>query len=259
MGADRWKRRRNGCPDRTSTTHPDIGRTTRISFPQSKGRTPMNETKRTLIYVGVAVLSIGAAAGAHRLLRPPKDAEYVGIGTEFYPEFQDPTIAQVLRVVNFNEDTAAVKEFKVEYRDGKWQIPSHHNYPADGKDRLAQTAASVIGVNRGALVSRRKSDHPRYNVVDPENLDDAILKGRGDKITLAKSDGDVLAEYVVGKKVEGQTDVYYVRAPKKDGDAVYRAKLKIDLSTKFSDWIEPDLLKLNRDALTDVRIDNYSI
>ena len=33
----------------------------------------------------------------------------------------------------------------------------------------------------------------------------------------------------------------------------------MDLSTKFSDWIEPDLLKVDRELLSEIRIDNYSI
>src|SRR5580698_9567520 len=101
----------------------------------------LSETNRTLIYVGVAVLSIGAATLTHYVTRPKPDAEYQGVGTEFYPEFQDPTTAQMLRVVAYDKDNASAKQFKVEYKDGKWRIPSHHDYPADGKDRLARTAA----------------------------------------------------------------------------------------------------------------------
>jgi hypothetical protein len=220
----------------------------------------MNETKRTLIFVAVAVVSVGAASASYYVTRPRPDAESKVLGTEFYPEFQDPTTAQVLRVVAYDDKTASVKEFKVEYKDGKWRIPSHHNYPADAKDRLAQTAASIIGVTRGSLVSRRKSDQARYGVVDPDDSDATVLKGRGQRITLSKNDGTVLADFVIGNKAEGQTDAYYVRAPKaQDADSIYLTKLKIDLSTKFGDWIEPDLLKVDRDQLTDIRIDNYSI
>ena len=160
----------------------------------------------------------------------------------------------------YDKDTASVKQFKVDYRNGKWRIPSHHDYPADGKDRLARTAASVIGTAKTALISRLKSQQARYEVVDPEDTDATVLTGRGQKITISQSDGTVLAEFVVGKPAEGQTDVYYVRGTKTDDpNGIYLAKLKIDLSTKFGDWIEPDLLKVDRDKLTDIRSDNYSI
>jgi hypothetical protein len=224
----------------------------------------MNETKRTLIYVAVALVSVGTATATYYGSRPRKDAESSRIGTEFYPEFKFPTDAQVLRVVAYDKDTASVKEFKVEYKDGKWRIPSHHNYPADGKDRLARTAASVIGTSRTAFVSRAKPDQVKFDVVDPEDPDEAVLTGRGQKITISKNDGTVLAEYVVGKRKEsttpGQSDVYYVRATKADDPStIYLANLKIDLSTKFGDWIEPDLLKVDRENLTDIKIDTYSI
>src|SRR5580692_4548556 len=164
----------------------------------------MNETKRTLIYVAVALVSVGTATATYYGSRPRKDAESSRIGTEFYPEFKFPTDAQVLRVVAYDKDTASVKIFKVDYRDGKWRIPSHHDYPADGKDRLARTAASVIGTSKNALVSRNKSQQVKYDVVDPEDPDPTILSGRGQKITISKNDGTVLAEFVVGKQAENQ-------------------------------------------------------
>jgi hypothetical protein len=227
----------------------------------------MNETKRTLIYLAVALVSVGTATATYYGSRPRKDAESSRIGTEFYPEFKFPTDAQVLRVVAYDKDTASVKEFKVEYKDGKWRIPSHHSYPADGKDRLARTAASVIGTSRTAFVSRSKPDQVKFDVIDPEDPDEAILTGRGQKITISKNDGTVLAEYVIGKRKEsaspgqgGQGDVYYVRATKADDPStIYLANLKIDLSTKFGDWIEPDLLKVDRENLSDIKIDTYSI
>ncbi|HEV8071721.1 MAG TPA: DUF4340 domain-containing protein [Planctomycetaceae bacterium] len=224
----------------------------------------MNETKRTLIYLAVALVSVGTATATYYGSRPRKDAESSRIGTEFYPEFKFPTDAQVLRVVAYDKDTASVKEFKVEYKDGKWRIPSHHSYPADGKDRLARTAASVIGTSRTAFVSRSKPDQVKFDVIDPEDPDEAILTGRGQKITISKNDGTVLAEYVIGKRKEsaspGQSDIYYVRATKADDPStIYLANLKIDLSTKFGDWIEPDLLKVDRENLSDIKIDTYSI
>lgn len=224
----------------------------------------MNETKRTLIYVAVALVSVGAATATYFGSRPRKDVESERIGSEFYPDFKYPTDAQALRVVAYDKDTAAVKEFKVEYKDGKWRIPSHHNYPADGKDRLARTAASVIGTSRTAFVSRSKADQAKFDVIDPEDPDETVLTGRGQKITISKNDGTVLAEYVVGKRKEqstpGLADVYYVRATKADDpNTIYLANLKIDLSTKFGDWIEPDLLKVDRENLNDIRIDTYTI
>ncbi|HEV8000111.1 MAG TPA: DUF4340 domain-containing protein, partial [Planctomycetaceae bacterium] len=215
----------------------------------------MNETKRTLIYLAVALVSVGTATATYYGSRPRKDAESERIGTEFYPDFKYPTEAQALRVVAYDKETGLSKPFKVDYKDGKWRIPSHHNYPADGKDRLARTAASVIGTARTAFVSRSKADLAKWDLIDPEDTEDTNPNGRGQKIAISKSDGTVLAEYVIGKKKEatgpGQGDLYYIRATKADDpNTIYLANLKIDLSTKFGDWIEPDLLKVDRENLT---------
>lgn len=218
----------------------------------------MPESRRTIVFVVLAVLSVGAATITQFRSQPKESAEYEKVGTEFYPEFDDPAKATSLKVVVYNEETATVKPFTVEQKEGRWRIPSHHDYPADGKDRLAKTAASVIGIKRDGLQSRRQSDHARYGVLAPDSEDVTELKGRGQRITLNDGNGNLLADYIIGKKVEGgETDQYYVRAPKEQ--ETYRARLKIDLSTKFSDWIEPDLLKLERDDLNDIIVDKYSI
>ena len=145
----------------------------------------------------------------------------------------------------------------MEFKDGVWKIPSHHDYPADAEDELAETAASLVGVVRGALESRRKSDHERFGVIDPLDESNTNLKGRGQRLTLSKEGGAPLVDFIVGKQVPDEPNEYFVR--KVDEDSVYRTKLNIDLSSNFSDWIEPDLLKVDRDRLVEIIVNKYSI
>ncbi|MDZ4686527.1 MAG: DUF4340 domain-containing protein, partial [Planctomycetaceae bacterium] len=130
------------------------------------------------------------------------------------------------------------------------------NYPADGKDRLAKCAASVIGLKRETLAGQRDAEHPEFDVVDPFDEKSDSLK-RGQRIALKDESGKVLADYIVGKQVPSRSGYFYVRRP--DEKATYIAKISLDLSTKFADWIEPDLLKLDAMKLNSVEIDNYSI
>ncbi|RMG38364.1 MAG: DUF4340 domain-containing protein [Planctomycetota bacterium] len=201
----------------------------------------MNQTVKTLTFVGVALCSVVVLAVTEWATAPKPLAEFGKVGQPFFPEFKDPSEAVALRVVDFDEETASAREFSVELRDGVWRIPSHYDYPADAAERLAKTAASVIGITRGALVSRHASDHERYGVVDPLADETVSLKGRGQRLTLFKKGEVVLADLIIGKKVEGEDNVYYVR--RADEKETYRAKLEIDLSTKFKDWVERDLLK----------------
>ncbi len=89
--------------------------------------------------------------------RPAPIKEFGKVGQEFYASFTDPTKATALEVSTIDTDELKPLEFEVKRSDnGRWVIPSHHNYPADAEDRLADTAASTIGIKRGALVTRWK-------------------------------------------------------------------------------------------------------
>lgn len=217
----------------------------------------MNESGRTVTYVIVAAVAVGLAW----LLSPPgeitpEELRTAKVGTEFYPEFTDPNSATSIRVVDFDDAKATSRGFGVSFENGKWTIPSHHNYPADGADRLAKTAASALHIKREELASNSKQFHEQLGVIDPLDEDKTKLKGRGQRITIKKGD-DTLVDLIVGKAAPNRNGFYFIRKPNED--ATYVAKLSLNLSTKFSDWVETDLLKLNRDDLTEIVQDNYSI
>jgi hypothetical protein len=160
-------------------------------------------------------------------------------------------------VVEFDEETAAARPFKVTFDQGKWTIPSHHDYPADGKDRLAKTAAGVIAAKKDDFRSNNVADHEACGVIDPLDETVTTLKGRGKRVTIKDESDQVLADLVVGKEVEDRTGLRFVRVPGQK--RVYVTGTEIDISTKFADWIEPDLLKLERDDIARVTLKDYSI
>ena len=218
----------------------------------------MNETMRTMTYVGVAAVSLIAAQFAGPSV-PKPPTEFSQVGTEIFPEFKDAKAAKSLQVVSYNSDTAAVRVFGVEQGPDKvWRIPSRHGYPVDAKDRLGKTAASVIGIKRDQLAGQRKNQHAEFGVIDPLGESVSDFKGVGNRVTLKDGkDGKVLADLIIGKEVKGRSGFFYVRNPKED--QTYIAKVSVDVSTKFADWIEPDLLKLDGSKLRTVIIDKHTI
>ncbi len=216
------------------------------------------ETRKTVIYASTAVACLVVTVAIEFASRPAAIAEYGKVGQLFFPGFTDPTLASALSVSAIDSDQVAAKEFSVErIENGQWVIPSHHNYPADAKDQLARTASSVIGIKRGAMVTRWEADHARYGVVNPkvESLGVDQVQGVGKRLTLRGEDDAILADYIIGKQVEGESNQYYVRHP--DEDEVYVATLNIDLSTKFTDWIETDLLDINSSDVVHVALNDY--
>ncbi|MCA8952383.1 MAG: DUF4340 domain-containing protein [Planctomycetes bacterium] len=215
----------------------------------------MSEVVKTGVILGAAAvltvvaMSLGPTAVEQDL--------YSDEGQEFFPGFVDPAVAVDLEVTEFNADKATARKFAVHRdKDGRWTIPSHGGYPADAKDRMGKAASMLIGLQKSRAVSDRKEDHVAFGVVDP--LDEGSeTEGRGTRVTMKDSAGNVLADLIVGKELEGKMDVYYVRLP--DKRRTYSTKLEGELSTKFSDWIETDLLKAQAFDIAKVKFDNYSI
>jgi FKBP-type peptidyl-prolyl cis-trans isomerase len=217
------------------------------------------ELKTTGGFIMAAVISLAITGALAIANRPAPIKEFGKVGQDFYPDFADPTRAIALEVYAFDKDDVKPLDFRVKrLNNGRWVIPSHHDYPADAEDQLAKTAASIIGIKRGAMVTRWEADHSRYGVVNPKQ--DALsvdeVEGVGKRIMLRGESYNVLADYIIGNKVDGSTDEYYVRHPEED--EVYIAKLDIDLSTKFTDWIETDLLDVDSWDIREVVANNYS-
>ncbi|MDA2928750.1 DUF4340 domain-containing protein [Acidobacteria bacterium AH-259-O06] len=215
----------------------------------------MSETGKTMTYGIAAVLLLLLAF----LTAPGKitpDA-FLDRGEPFFPEFTNPNAATTLEVIEFGEETAAARPFKVTFKEGKWTIPSHHNYPADGKDRLAETAAGIIGTKKDDFRSNNVADHEACRVIDP--LDETItsLKGRGKRVTIRGESDQILADLIIGNKPEGRDNLRFVRLPGQK--RVYLSRMDIDISTKFEDWIERDLLQVDQSDIEQVILKDYSI
>jgi len=214
----------------------------------------MSETRRTITYAVTALLLLLAAFVAVPRNVTPDD--FLDRGEQFFPEFTDPNTATSLEVVEYNEETASAQPFKVTFKNGIWTIPSHYDYPADGKDRLAETAAGVIGLEKTDFRSANIADHEACGVIDPLEQT-ATLKGRGKRITIRDKNDQILADLILGKEVEGRPNLRFVRLP--DSKRVYITDTSLEISTRFEDWIEPDLLRVAKDDISKVTLKDYSI
>ncbi len=215
----------------------------------------MSETRKTMTYAGAALLLLALVfLTAPRRITP--DA-FLDRGESFFPEFTDPNVATTLEVIEFDEETAAARPFKVTFNENKWTIPSHHSYPADGKERLAQTAAGVIGIKKDDFRSNNVADHEAFSVLDPLDQTVTSLKGRGKRVTIKGESDQILADLIIGNQLEGRDNLRFVRLP--DQKRVYVARIDIDLSTQFEDWIERDLLQANQRDIEQMTLKDYSI
>ena len=215
----------------------------------------MNELNKTLIFCAVAaVLSAASVIVDPGTITPEIFDDQ---GEPFFTDFTDALAPKAVEVVDYSAATATARPLKVEFKDNKWTVPSHHNYPADAEDRLAKTSAALMELRRDITVSDRIEDHSEYGVVDPLDQKVTSLAGRGKRVTLRDENGDVLADFVVGRKVEGKPGYRYMRVPSQR--RTYAVKTDADVSAEFKDWIETDLLKLSTFDIRKVSINSYSI
>lgn len=213
----------------------------------------MNENSKTGLVLGAAVVLAWYATTLG-----PKEVKldlFSDQGETFF-KFDADAVAE-LEVTEFRDDVGSVYAFNVKRDDkGRWTIPSHGNYPADAKDRMGKAAALLVGLTKQACVADEKGRHVEFGVVDP--LDASTeTKGRGKRIKLKDSAGNGLADLVIGKEVDGKLGEHYVRVP--DKNRTYRTKIDGEVSTKFADWIETDLLKASSWDIQKITFDNYSI
>ncbi len=222
---------------------------------KSEAKSAGPELRRTQTIAGAALLlTVLAAVSAPR---NPEPSDFVDLGDRFFPGFEDPEEARSLEVIEFDEATAEAIPFRVQNENGIWTIPSHHDYPADGKDRLAQTAAGIMLLEKDDFRSENVSDHPALGVVDPLDEGAVSLVGRGRRVTVKGSGDRVLADLIIGRQVEDREGAYFVRVPGQK--RVYVSQLGVDISAEFADWIERDLLLMDRNRVEAAVLEDYTI
>jgi hypothetical protein len=151
---------------------------------------------------------------------------------------------------------AQAVEFSVMQKDGGWVIPSHNDYPADGTERMAKAAASFVGVQKDLYYGDQASEHGDFGVLDPTGAEgDGDAKGQ--RITIKDAAGTVLVDVIVGKPIPDKQGWYYVRKPEEK--RVYGTRLELDISTDFADWIEKDLLHVERDEFVEMIYSPYTV
>lgn len=217
----------------------------------------MNESIRTLIYVGVAgVVSLLAWAWQPAIVE--QDARS-NVGKQLFEKFKDPLAARSLKIVQFDEQSAALRTFEVAQKDGRWVIPSHGNYPADAENQLKDAASGLMNLEVLAAASEATGDHALYGVLEPDATKLKVgSKGVGTLVAMQDAQGNDLMRLIIGKEVQGSTDQRFVRKPSEE--VVYVVALSLDkLPTDFEKWIEKDLLKLNAFDVARLTLKDYTL
>jgi uncharacterized protein DUF4340 len=217
----------------------------------------MSEMAKTMSFVAVAVVALALAW----VSRPAPAVLDVNsrVGEDLTKGFTDAGEAKRLRIVQFDEASATLRDFEVAEENGLWKIPSKNGYPADAEKQMAEAATTLMDRKILSVASDNPGDHEQFGVIDPLSPKLEVgQKGVGTRVTVSNIQNEALADLIVGHEVkEAKNEQHYVREAGRD--AVYVVELKSDrLTTHFEDWIEKDLLKLNPWDIQQVELKDYS-
>jgi len=214
----------------------------------------MSDTAKTLCFVALAAISLIAAflPGTSN-----NDYDFQSEVGKSLNQF-DVEDAKRLRIVSFDPETAATREFEIAEEDDLWTIPSKQGYPADAVKQMAEAATCLIDREVLRIAAQDASQHVELGLIDPTSSNlDIEAAGAGTRVSLTNIDDAPLADMIIGKEVPDSEGQRYVRNA--DQDVAYVVNLQTDaLTTRFEDWIEKDLLKLNPLDIRQVHIKDYS-
>ena len=215
----------------------------------------MNELTKTLLFVAGAVAAVALAwVAAPSVIEPELFSDE---GEIFFADFESPDQVESLEVTSFDASTAIPSTFKVAQVDGQWVIPSHSDYPADAIERMSKSASLFIGLKKGNVRSDLAGDHERFGVLEPDATDPGVpLTGRGTRVTFQGKGSQEIGSLIIGKELDGGSG-YFVRQPGKN--RVYVVDLSEIPNTRFGDWIQSDLLKVNSLNVTRLVVNNSSV
>ncbi len=232
----------------------------------------MKESSKTAIFLAIALLLILIAW----LVQPTpiNDSPESAVGKVLLDKLTDPLDIKSLEITKINPTDGEVQRFQVAEVNGQWAIPSHENYPADAKEQMGRVASSLIGLEvlsvassatEAAAKGKEKtsegpvlSAHALYGVVDPTAENAGIGSGAGIKIVCTGADDKNLGQVIIGKEVDGNPGLHYVRIPGQH--PVYTVKITTEaMSTRFEDWIEKNLLNIESFDIQKVDVEDYSV
>ncbi len=163
-----------------------------------------------------------------------------------------------IRIMTWEPEFAEVREFAVRHEAKRWVIPSHYNYPADSGAKAGETAGKLLSVGRGRVVTEDLAQHAEFGVLDPEQADlEAEADDVGKRVILENAQGETALDLIVGNRVADQWGHRYLRLA--DSSSVFTAKFDIELDSEFVDWVERDLLKIERKDARALKMDYHTI
>ena len=204
----------------------------------------MNRALSATFLLGLLAVACAGIAGWYYPW--PVEVQQSGkVGEWLFKEFPASQV-RTIEVSRFNNDRQALERVMLQRKGERWVIPATADFNANNAVQVARAIKSVQDRKVLQKISDNEQDHLKNGVIDPDKFQNAELRsGLGRKITLKDRNGQVLADLIVGFPLENseQQSLFCVRVPGEP--QVYSVQFDVEsLSTRFQDWVDPNLLGL---------------
>jgi hypothetical protein len=163
-------------------------------------------------------------------------------------------IAEV-SVIDYDAGNAQVRTVQVRLVDGLWRISSKDNYPADNEGKVGEAIGALLNQQYGRSIEGSGSGDAwlaQFGLGDPSQQ----AEGSGTHVTLSTAGGKKVVDVIIGDQAAVGTGRYVRLAGE---SAVYTAPITRIPSTRFIDWVERDLLKVQTSNIDSFIVDRHTV
>jgi hypothetical protein len=210
----------------------------------------MNRSISATLLLGLAAAVL---AGIAALFYPwPQEVQQSGKVGQLLFEGFTPSQVRTIEISRYNSDRQALERIQLQRKGERWVIPATADFNANNAVQVARAINAVLDRKVLEKISDDQQDHLKNGVIDPDQFQSAeVRSGLGRRITLKDRNGQALADLIVGFPLQNaeQQALYCVRIPGEP--PVYSVPFDLEaLTTRFQDWVDPNLLGLRNQQNT---------
>lgn len=211
----------------------------------------------TTIVMGI-VAALTAAFAAASYPWPEAVTQNAQVSKPLFENYETSAVRGI-EVIAYDSDRSDIERIRLKRSGQNWVIPQKSGFDVTGDQRVLEVTRALNDRTVLEVNSDSQTDHVNFGVVDPSDVGVTTARSRlGTKLVLSDRDKKTIAHIIVGDQVKNSPGKYYVRVPGKP--TIYTIEFdKGILTTDFTQWVDPNLLKLPVDASDGLAISGFSI
>lgn len=211
----------------------------------------------TTVIMGI-IAALTAAFAAASYPWPEAVTQNAQVSKPLFENYETSAVRGI-EVIAYDSERSDIQRIRIKRSGQNWIIPQKNGFDVTGDQRVLEVTRALNDRTVLEVNSDSQTDHVNFGVVDPSDVGVTTARSRlGTKLVLSDRDKKTIAHVIVGDQVKNSPGKYYARVPGKPTIYTIEFEKKM-LATDFSQWVDPNLLKLPVDASSGFAISEFSI